>query len=399
MNFVIFSRNFYPSNDPEAYCATRFASSLAVLGHAVHVVCAPPVGRPATYERLLHRDVKISVVDVEYKRSRFPYVDFRNLLVLDGDASNVREYCSSVNRVLAQYENPILITRSMPLVSLVVGWKCRNRAALWISHISDPVPWIVNRNPLSVLQEMFTKIWLRLSFKDAGATSLTCIRAKRFYEETLGRVVSRHPVFVTPHIGDNKLDAEGITPVSKCWNGKMLLHSGGMYNGRGVSVIQAVDDLNDEGMLCTLVQDRQVDSTVSAWFDSKKHHAIILKDSLPLKPLRAMKAADAALVVDFNRDLSYSPYLMSKLVYQIWGDKPIVVVAKKDSEKHDICMRFPEAGLYFGEEGNLESIKSAIRNAFDSDISAIDRKRIRYEYSEGKIAADFINAVKELINA
>ena len=323
----------------------------------------------------------------------------RNLLVLDGDASNIKAYCSAVNDALGRYEQPVLITRSMPLVSLVVGWKCRKSASHWVSHISDPVPWIVHRNLLSGVQEIFTKIWLRLSFRDADATSLTCIRAKRFYEETLGSVVSRRPIFVTPHIGDNKLDSEGVTPVSKCWDGKMLLHSGGMYNGRGVSVIEAVDKLNDEGVPCTFVQDRQVDGTISAWFDSKKHHAIILKDSLPLKPLRAMKAADAVLVVDFNRDLSYSPYLMSKLVYQIWGDKPIVVVAKKDSEKHDICMRFPEAGLYFGEEGNLESIKSAIRNAFDSDISVIDRKRIRYEYSEGKIAADFINAVKELINA
>jgi len=40
MNIVIFSRNFYPQNDAEAFCTTRFASALAEIGHNVHVVTA-----------------------------------------------------------------------------------------------------------------------------------------------------------------------------------------------------------------------------------------------------------------------------------------------------------------------------------------------------------------------
>ena len=38
MNFVIFSYNYLPQNNPEAFCTARFANALAEAGHEVHVV-------------------------------------------------------------------------------------------------------------------------------------------------------------------------------------------------------------------------------------------------------------------------------------------------------------------------------------------------------------------------
>lgn len=403
MNFVIFARNFFPQNDPEAFCSTRFASALAREGHKVHVITAEYYGGDDSYKKLLHPNVIVTRVKAEKREvkingrwSSFRWVNLRRLTVMDGDIHNLSAFVSTTKKVLRQYENPVLVTRTHPMMSLYVGWHCRKYAAKWISHLSDPIPWFPYNSCMVKLQGEFMRFWLRRAFRYADATSVTCKRVIRWYRESLGAVVDENKCFVTPHIGDNKL-APAIGVVKSLANSeKMILHSGDMYYGRGELILDAVEEVNNEGIQCKFVQDRAVNAILTEKF-GRYHHAILMDGKRTAEESVAlMNSATAVFVSDFNCDIDYSPYLMSKFVYQLFGDKPMIVYAKIDSEKHDYCVRFPEAGLFFAKQGDLKSLVVACKAALSCDKANFNREAIRREFSEEKIARDFIENTLKL---
>ena len=61
MNLVIYTYNFLPQADAEAFCATRFASAMARRGHNVTVVTMdwPMQVSRSTYDALVNPKLKI----------------------------------------------------------------------------------------------------------------------------------------------------------------------------------------------------------------------------------------------------------------------------------------------------------------------------------------------------
>jgi len=169
-----------------------------------------------------------------------------------------------------------------------------------------------------------------------------------------------------------------------------------MYYGRGELILDAVEELNREGVQCTFVQDRSVNETLTEKFRHYPHAVLMNGRCTAEESMALMNTATAVFVADFNCDISYSPYLMSKFVYQLFGDKPMIVYAKVDSEKHDYCVQYPEAGLFFAEQGNLESFVEACRAALMCDSSRIDRRAIRRVFSDEQIARDFIERIERV---
>ena len=402
MNFVIFARNFYPQNDPEAFCSTRFASALAKNGHSVHVVTAEYSNSANDYAKLVHSSIRITRVqaplediNITGRISTLKYVNPFRKMIYERDRRNLGAFVKATKKVLSLYDNPILITRAYPMMSLYVGYYCRKHAFKWVSHLSDPIPWKIEGSIMSRLQALCIRHWIKRSFKAANLVSLTCSRAIRWYKEKYGDVVDVKKCIVTTHIGDMKLSADRKENMRVSGAIPIILHSGGMYWGRGELILDAIEALNANGITCQFVQDRKVDAVLAESFKRYPHATLLNGERRVSESIALMESATAVFVADFNSELGYSPFLMSKFVYQIFGDKPIVVYAKRNSEKYDLCARYPEAGLFFAEQGSLDSLKNAICKAINCDTNCINRVGIRREFEEDTIAQKFVTSCIE----
>lgn len=114
------------------------------------------------------------------------------------------------------------------------------------------------------------------------------------------------------------------------------------------------------------------------------------------KSVELRKKAKAIFVPDFESELTYSPFILSKFVYQIMSNKPIVLYAKEDSEMHDYAIKYPEAGIFWAKANNEDALKEAIKKAMDFDVAKIDRMNIRKCFSEEVIASGFVNNIRKL---
>ena len=85
-------------------------------------------------------------------------------------------------------------------------------------------------------------------------------------------------------------------------------------------------------------------------------------------------------------------------IVECWASR-VMSSSKKDvemldSEKHDYCVAYPEAGLFFADMKESGSIEGAIKAALNCDPKKIDRRRIRERFSEERIAAEFIEQLE-----
>lgn len=420
MNFVIVAPSFYPWPSAEGYCSTRFASALAKAGHSVHVVTfeRPEEMYRRSYDRLMHPSVKITRVKYVSRRLRFPYINWRWLSVEDNDSFSIPGYIEGVKEVLSQYENPILISRTYPWAALRVAWHCRRLAARWIAHFSDPMLDGDSNTKLGRLSHWFKKIWMRRAFRDSDGVSVTCKRVIRYYREQLGPIVDKQKWILTTHIGDFKLDkkldekglvggnevrvnsssssGEELGVRGKELDGRRIIfHDGDIYYGRGLQILEAVKTLNEQGVPVEFIQGRRVKNEGDRKKILETPHCFILDENATDELRARAKEAQVSFVADFNTEgLPYSPYLMSKFVYQLFADKPMVVFSKLDSEKHDYCVAYPEAGLFFADMKEPGSLEKAIKAALECDPKAIDRSRIRERFSEEHIAAEFLEQLE-----
>ena len=267
----------------------------------------------------------------------------------------------------------------------------------WIAHFSDPMPWQSYANTLGhkLLRRQEIKI-LRNAFSKADGISVTCKHVCRYFKEIYGHSFDLNKVLVTTHIGDYRLDLPP-TPTENEGIERILLHPGTIYARRGGTVIcQVMQQFEKEGVDCRFVQIGEVDLSIKDLILNSKNIEVYDTSSLE-KSVELRKKAKAIFIPDFESDLDYSPFILSKFVYQIMSNKPIVLYSKSDCEMHDYAVQFPEAGIFFAEEGNVPSLKKAICQAMDCDTSLIDRTRIRKCFSEEKIIKDFFIALDKLI--
>jgi len=422
MNFVIFARNFYPQNNPEAYCSTRFASALAATGHSVHVVTAeyPEVAEDDPYRKLVHTAMKITRVKAERRMvgnrsgrlGRLMDIDLIHLTVEDWDSHNIGKFTAATKAVLAKYDSPVLITRTYPMTSLYVGWRCRRHAAKWIAHFSDPILDYGYGSLIGRLKRRLLLFWMRRAFKYADGISVTCKRVMKYYREELGKCVDGARWILALHVGDDVYYRP--SPAEERMPG-VIVHDGDIYYGRGLQIVDAVERLNAKGVKCEFIQKRKMregddrrriekspycaiveaeSSAAAKCFSTEVQRHGGTQSDFGCASERAKRAA-ISFVADFNWPGERSMWLMSKFVYQVYEDLPIVVLSKKESEKHDFCQRYPEAGLFFADMNEPESLDRAIELAMKCDPSKIDRTRIRKEFTAEKIAADFIEQLTE----
>lgn len=397
MNFCIYSYNFFPQADAESYCATRFASALARAGHHVTVVTMdwPMQVSDKTYKALVADELEIVRLPFSSKKNSplkgLLWYGHKSQMAVD-----VPQSVDAVKKVLSKMKSPILVTRTHPVMCTMVGLKTYKYAYKWIAHFSDPIPWRGYADTIGhrLLKSQEMNI-LRKAFKLADGISVTCMHVCKFYKQFYGHDFNESKAFMTTHIGDYRLD----TPPSDFDNVNLeniLLHPGSIFAHRGgQTIVEVMKELAQTNVDCKFVQVGEVDNALKGVLvDTKNveiHNTISPEASVDLR-----KKAKAIFVPDFESELSYSPFTLSKFVYQIMSNKPMVLYAKKDSEMHDYAEKYPEAGIFWAEAGNADSLKNAIRKAMDYDATTIDRSRIRKCFSDERIVKNFVAAVRAL---
>ena len=392
MNILIYSYNFFPQADPESYCSTRFASALARAGHNVTVVTMdwPIQVSKESYESLVAKELKIIRVPFSSQKN----TPLKGLLIYGHKSQMAVDVPKSVNvvkRELKAMNSPILVTRSLPIASAMVGLKTYRFAAKWVVHFSDPVPWVNYANTIGhkLLRRLERNI-IKKSFLKSDKISLTCEYAKKYFKDEFGSAFDENKVVVLNHIGDYRLSQ----PIDYNQQRKpILMHCGMIYFNRGADIIKDIMvDFESEGYDCEFIQVGSVDKTVKKYLEGLEHIKVYDSSSLE-ESITARKFARVLFIPDFQVSLPYSPFLLSKFVYQVMENIPIVVYSLKNSEMHDFVDKYPKSGIFWAETGDKESLKSAIKSAMECNPENFDRTEIRKCFAEETIVKVFEDAV------
>lgn len=401
MNIVIYSYNFAPMADPESYCATRFASAFSRAGHDVTVVTMDWDVQMSqkSYDALVHEGLKI----VRLPFSRHKNTPLKALLWYGHKsqmAVDVKSSVKAVKNVLRSLVKPILITRTMPIMSCMVGLKTYKYAYKWIAHFSDPIPWVGSYADTighKILKRLEINI-LTKTFKRADGISITCDYVSRYFKEHFGNAYDMNKVFKLTHIGDYRLSAPANPNKKDDAPRKILLHPGALYANRGGDIIvKIMRELKDEGFDCRFVQVGMVDNPIKDKVVNSDN--IEVYDTISLEKTvsnASISSPKAIFVPDPESHLSYSPFLLSKFVYRIMENDPIVAYSYEESEAHDYAMEYSEAGIFWAKTGDTESLKGAIKKAMACDATQIDRTNIRKCFAEETIVENFNNFINRI---
>ena len=407
MNFVIVSTCFLPAKDAESFCTTRFASALARMGHSVHVVTLDHSAEVSeAIVKALVSD-RLQITRIPYGVSRRPFLSQLRYRTDEWMSAVLDEFISRTKDILAHTENPILISRTYSISSLIVGWNCRKQAMKWICHLSDPIPFPDRMPTLSLclrsishyLRLKWNSRWVRRGLRDSDALSVTCPLVLDFFREQYGAaLVDRTPNFVTTHIGDSRLQMTGGQPFRRTFPGKMILCTGASYACRNFNaVIAAVVNLNRQGLTCSFVHIGEASKVTCPGLADYPNAYVSYPDE-PGLALAAAREADVLYTAENDPVFDYAPQLPSKFVYQLYEDKPIVADTLARSMMHDCCVQYPEAGIYWADKRDPTTLESAIREALACSPEKMSRSRIRQAFSETEIAGRFVKNVQSILS-
>lgn len=388
MNLVVFSWNFPPLNNAEAFCTARFVSALAQDGHNVHVVT---MSHPC---QMSDEDVRF-FVDSRIKTTRVPltYPPRRNLkqclhyMTEEWGSADFGCAIHTLRAVLKATEAPVLISRANPSSSHIVAWHCRQYATMWLAHFSDPFPWFTGDSLRGRIKHCAGVHWGKRILRDATAMSLTCSAAERFFAETYGSLYRNSRHLILTHIGEPRYSAN--CSCEKTWSVPCVLHAGELHTGRGGrEILTVIRALNAGGLPCCFKQIGKIGKELESFFRDARDAELVSEPS-PGYATAMAGIADACFIADLDVGIGYSPFLPSKFVYQIFTDTPLVLYTFPNSCMDSYARNYPEAGLFPAYIGDMNSLKTAVATAIQANRGEIKRDKIRMCFTRQKVAADF----------
>lgn len=405
MNIVIVTTNFLPKNDAEAFCTARFASALSRAGHSVYVVTLQQQQgvRQDVFSAIV--DDRIQIITVGYSLTDSYVLSQIRYRCPEREISACSALIRATKKLLHQLDKPILVSRTYSVTSLVVGWHCRKYANKWICHLSDPIPSALWKPFFSFcppqlkdwVKYRWIYNWIRRGLLDSDGVSVTCPGVVRFYSERYGGAVDNEKFFVVTHIGDTRLSALNDLSFERPKHGKLIVHPGDLYTSRKMDALaEAVRTINAEGLDCTLVHIGD-GGLYGTRLQKEFPTAYVRYDRNAELTVAASQVADVLYTTDSITGLPYSPQILSKFVYQLFEDKPILVETSADGMMHQCAVDYPEAGIFWVDRDNLATMTEALKRALSCDVRKIDRSRIRLVFSEKTVAEAFVQKVYSLM--
>lgn len=410
MNFVVVAWHFLPEDNAEGYCTSRFVNSLAEAGHHVTVV-TPVVDGPVSVfvsKQILRQSIDVVRVKLPSKTPTFRKV-CRWLCMGKVFAWSFKEYYVALKDVLKRTDNPILVSRGLPINGSLVAYACRKMSKLWIAHFSDPEPFgYLGENDSGVRHRVSLKdrffhccLWLyvRKILNAADAISVTCEEVLPFFKMRFPCFYARfsQKFFVVPHIGDPVLVPEEVKDYREVSNVSVVSHVGYLSPERYVrEVLGEVAEVN-----------ARVQGIELLFLGLVDHNAIgVLKDTAIA--IRYIKSADpgeatnvacsstVCLVVDSRTSFGFSPFLPSKFVYLLFQEKPIVAYALEGSSMSNFAKRFPEAGIYVASPAEKGTLARALEKAITHKEDHFNRDGIRRVFASNVVARRFVEKVRSV---
>lgn len=400
MTFVIYGFSFPPNRDAESYCTSRFASALARFGHDVYVV-APEWSSAMPndiYSFLV--DHRLHVTRVPMRNSKFSQLWSRiRYFTHEHESANIALSVKVIRGILKNNPGAVLVTRSSPFLSLIVGWMCRKEATAWIAHFSDPLSLLPRGTFWSEIRYLSMRMWINRAIRDSDAISLTCENVKDYYESYHGRFWRNAISFVTNHIGEPALPCKSHydRPGSDI---RLIAHAGYLNELRSAGLIlSSIRRLKDDGVNLKFLQCGRVDDYTSRLIANSPDCAEIINEQAPDIATAVCAIADVVVIADQDTDLGYIPFLPSKFAYQIFTETPIVVLSRVNSAMANYCKKYPLAGLFFAEIGKTSDLRDAIVQALSCSRAQIDREHIRIEFSQKGVAKLFAMQARKILAA
>jgi len=401
MNIVIFTWNFLPEDDAEAYCTARFASALAAQGHDVHVVTPkhPQIVGDDICSQILATNIRCTTFNAPVIKSRFLKRTVDATCMKLWFPGMYREAIGVLRSVLQNTQAPVLISRSLPAQSYLIACQCRKYASCWIAHFSDPWPWnSFGSKAKNVVVSTLVKRQVRNVIRQADGISVTCRQVLPFFEREYGSTYNRnsHKFFVVPHIGDPLLEPTGDMPVLSQIKKPVISHCGVMNSQRYcVEVIAALQSLAATGLEFEYLQIGHMDISASRILQARKVSFSEIECKNPSFATLIHRKSKVCLVLDTRTNYSTSLFLPSKFVYLLFTDTPIVVYTPKGSAMETLATEYPEAGIIWAEAEKQDSLNNAVTSILNKGCS-VDRTRIRKAFSGKTIVDGFIRNLQRV---
>jgi hypothetical protein len=400
MVIVCFSYNAPPQNDPEAFCTARFLSALAAKGIHVHLVTMDhePSIDPALTAFFLDRRVRVTRIPIESPRRIVNLINGFRYRFHGPLAHQLAQCISTLKSVLRDYENPILLTRSYPVISNIVGYYCRHHAAHWFAHFGDPYPGFGMYSRRDFWKHHADLWWSKIIFQRASAVTVTCRNAVKWFSEILNTDVSTKTAVVT-HIGFPHL-TQGTNTYADSREVRFA-HVGFWSERRYLqSVLAEFGAANALNPHILLEQHGPMDT---GWLEetmSTNSSYLRVHSNRPMSPKIAsaiLGESDINVVIDQNDNLAYCPYLASKFAYSVASGRPVLAIGQSDSEMAKLHAEF--GGFYFSDirsSGDLRDILLSIAST-PRDHWSYPSAALMNAFSPDEVASKFLLRVEKVL--
>lgn len=362
LTIVCVSYNSPPQNDAEAICTARLLSAIAEAGHEVHWITA-------AHARTLDESVENEIVNPKIRISRIPDRESgpsgRLGLELKYQAHVpyigwIEPAVAAARQKLREHSGAVLLTRSMPVVSNIVGYYCRRIAAVWVAHFSDPYPFSfsTHKGIATTAAMFFHSRWARRIISNADLITVTCANAIRFMEERLG-MNFRDRVQIVTHLAVPKL-IRGDTVLQRESGEFWLAHFGALMRHRNPDELLAgLERAAQRIPTLKFLQLGHIDTGVST--QHRFGTTLRLENDKNLSPRAASdlrEQVDVNVIVDADIGSDYSPFIASKYPHSVCSGRPLLMLSHPDSAMNYYTRE--HGGGVFASYRSSEDIEHAI---------------------------------------
>lgn len=344
---VCVSYNAPPLNDAESLCTIRLLSAMAEAGVEVHLVTAdwPVTLDPSITAEILHPAIRITRVPLVPSTPARRLAAFLRWGLHMPENTWITPAIRATRRVLrACPRPPILLSRAMPIVSNVVAYHCRDLAAAWVPHLSDPYPPFEWREHwYSGAMRPLNFHWARRFLQKSDLLTVTCPNAARYVADKLNATpAERDRLLVVTHLARPLLRPGGFR-LPREPGTFVFAHLGNLMARRRPDVlIHGIIRAAARRPGIRLLQYGHVDDAVMRLVPPQHRNLISLQrvDNLsPRDSADLQQQTDANVIVDTDLGLPYSPFILSKYPHCACSGRPMLMITTPDSAMGDFTRR------------------------------------------------------------